>query len=183
MGHGGGGHLAFQVTADCARNAGGFGQLGDLLRGPNAAVFAGVKTEHIGCLVPDHLEGVERREDAFVGHDEDGTAPPDLGHADVIVPVRRLLEEGDIEIGKARRCPDCLLDCVAAVGIDREPDIRPNGLAHGPKTIDIETRMCMPRHLDLDRPPATLDHPAGALGRDFRLDRADHELEADAFAG
>ena len=48
-----------------------FGQLGDLLRGPNAAVFAGVKTEHIGCLVPDHLEGVERREDAFVGHDED----------------------------------------------------------------------------------------------------------------
>ena len=104
---------------------------GDLLRRPDAAVLAGIKAQHVGGPGTDDLQGILRREDAFVGHDRDAAATPHLGHGGVVAAARRLLEQGHVQLLQTRRRPDGLLDRVAAVGIDRQPDVGPDGLAHG----------------------------------------------------
>ena len=100
--------------------------------------------------------------------------------AAMIAAPRRLLEQGDVQLLQVRPPPDRLIDRVAAVRIDRQQDVRADGVAHRPQSLHVDARMLVAADLHLDRRPAALDHALRPLGRQLRLDGADHEFEANA---
>src|SRR5207249_2981193 len=140
------------------------------LRLPDAAVLAGVEAEYVGGLMADHFQGILRREHTLVSHDRDAAPPPDFGHGDVIAAAGRLLEQGHVELLQPRGHPDCLFDGVAAIGIDRQPDVRPDRFPHGLQPIHVDPRVLVTTDLYLDRLPAAVHHAFGTLGGHVRLD-------------
>src|SRR5262245_41094303 len=80
--------------------------------------------------ITHHGQRGSRREHAFASHDRDAAAPPYLGHRLMVAAPRRLLEQHHVQLLEMARRPDRLLDRVAAVGIDRQPGVGADGVAH-----------------------------------------------------
>src|SRR5439155_11843866 len=117
------------------------GQLGDLLRGADSAVFAWIQAEDIRGLVADYFQGILRRQYAFIRHDRNTTAAPHCRHRPMISPVCRLLKECHFQLLQPPSRPKRLLHGVAAVGVDGQPNVWSNGVPNGTQSIDVDPWM------------------------------------------
>ena len=127
----------------------------------------------------DHLEGIEWREDAFIGHDGNAATATHGRHGTMVATACRLLEESHVQFFQSRRRPNRLLNGVAAVSIDRQPHVRPDGFPDRPQSFHVAGRMPMAGDLHFDGLPAIVYHSFRSRCRHVGLERTDHEFQTN----
>ena len=141
----------------------------------DAAHGRGVRLEDVDGVVGEELGELVRRREALAGGDGDGQLTGDLGGGVDLGVVGRLLEPGRVDLGELVADLDGLGNGEAAVALDHELDVRPDGGADGPADVHREAAVggvhVAPggaEGVELEGAVAAGDDHPGALGEDLR---------------
>ena len=113
------------------------------------ALLAGIEAEDVAALLGDQLAGLDLVEAAFVRQDLLAGPCAELPQARVVAPRQRLLDQRQPALGELVQAREGCGFVPAAIGVDRQGDVRADRGADGLDAGDVLDRVGP--DLDLDR--------------------------------